>query len=479
MKMCLPSRRKLIQLYSFLLYNAHLKGLIKGSIYTGSLKAACVPGLNCYSCPGAVAACPLGALQNAIAASGHKAPFYVIGILLLYGLILGRTVCGFLCPFGLIQEVLNKIPSFKLPKGRVTRAFSLVKYAVLLVFVILLPLSGISAGIPLPALCKYICPAGTLEGAAGLLVHPANHDKFSMLASLFTSKFLILVLLLFLSVWIYRVFCRFLCPLGAIYALFNRFSVIGVRVDDKKCIDCGKCVAHCKMDVRHVSDRECIQCGSCITACPTGAISIKAGSVTLKGPDLPKGEEQSHRLLKRIFAAACALLLAFALVFSNLPDKESPASLPEDPASSDALPVGYEAGMRAPDFTCTLMSGEKLTLSSLRGKTVVLNFWATWCAPCVKELPYFEAFSSAHKDDAVVIALHSNLVTEDVHAYLSDKPFSFPFALDPTGEIISSFNGSNMLPQTIVIDKNGVITYNATGSITPEMLETLFISANQ
>ena len=105
----LPTQRRLIQLYAALLYNAHLKGCITGHIYTGNVKAMCLPGFNCYSCPGAVGACPLGALQNALAASGSRAPTYVLGILLLFGLTLGRTICGFLCPVGLLQELLYKI----------------------------------------------------------------------------------------------------------------------------------------------------------------------------------------------------------------------------------------------------------------------------------------------------------------------------------------------------------------------------------
>ena len=91
-----PTTRRLIQLYSALLYNAHLKGFAEGQIYTGPLKNLCVPGLNCYSCPGAVGACPLGSLQNAVAASADRPAFYVVGLLLLFGLLLGRVICGFL-----------------------------------------------------------------------------------------------------------------------------------------------------------------------------------------------------------------------------------------------------------------------------------------------------------------------------------------------------------------------------------------------
>ncbi len=135
-----PSTRRLVQLYSALLHNAHLKGFIDGEIYQGKAKYACVPGLNCYSCPGAAGACPLGALQNALASTGHRAGWYVLGILLLFGVTLGRTVCGWICPFGLIQELLNRIPTFKLRKSRVTRALSWLKYAVLAVFVLAIPL---------------------------------------------------------------------------------------------------------------------------------------------------------------------------------------------------------------------------------------------------------------------------------------------------------------------------------------------------
>ena len=70
----LPTRRRLIQLYAALLHNANLKGYIQGEIYTGRAKTLCVPGLNCYSCPGAAGACPLGALQNALASTGNRPP---------------------------------------------------------------------------------------------------------------------------------------------------------------------------------------------------------------------------------------------------------------------------------------------------------------------------------------------------------------------------------------------------------------------
>ena len=272
-----PTKRRLIQLYAALLTNANLTGFATGKIYTGDTKKMCVPGLNCYSCPGAVGACPMGALQDSLANSGRSAPSYIFGILILFGLLLGRVICGFLCPFGLIQELLYKVRTPKLRKSRFTRIFSYFKY-VLLVIVTAIPL--IFAGIP--SFCKYVCPAGTLEGAISLLANPANANLFEMLGALFSWKFCILVAVIVLSIFIYRFFCRFICPLGAIYSLFCGFSLLGVKLDKNKCIDCGLCIQGCKMDIKHVGDHECIQCGECIPVCPVQAISWKGSQIFVK-----------------------------------------------------------------------------------------------------------------------------------------------------------------------------------------------------
>ena len=281
--------RRLVQLYSALLYNAHLKGFAEGQIYTGPLKAVCVPGLNCYSCPGAAFACPLGSLQNAVAASADRPAFYVVGLLLLFGLLLGRVICGFLCPFGLIQELLHKIPTKKLKKSPLTRKLSWLKYAILIVFALAIPAWFALRHLPLPGFCKYICPAGTLEGALMLLLHPANTALREMTGGLFWWKFTLMVLILGACVFVFRAFCRFLCPLGALYSLLSRLALLGVRVDQERCVDCGACVRSCPMDIRSVGDRECVHCGNCIEVCPTKAISFRAGKIVLRGPALGEG----------------------------------------------------------------------------------------------------------------------------------------------------------------------------------------------
>ncbi len=267
----LSFRRRCIQLTAALIYNANIKGFGNGTIYQGSIKGMCVPGLNCYSCPGAVAACPLGTLQNALSSIRYRVPMYIFGILLLFGLVLGRVVCGFLCPFGFLQELLYKLPFPKLKKSKVTHALCWLKYIILIVFVIYIPLYlGIVNGMPVPAFCKYICPAGTLEG--GLPLVAGNSELQALIGGLFSWKVFLLVVFLLSMVVVYRSFCRFLCPLGAIYSLFSKISLMGIKVDEDKCTGCQACVRSCKLDVKKPGDRECIQCGECRSVCRTGAI---------------------------------------------------------------------------------------------------------------------------------------------------------------------------------------------------------------
>lgn len=260
--------RKLVQVITAVLYNCNFTGFASGKIYKGKLKSACVPGLNCYSCPGAVGSCPLGSLQQSLVSSKYRFPYYMLGMLLLLGALFGRFICGFLCPFGLVQELLFKIPTKKVKKGKWSRVLSYVKYVVLAVFVI-----GIPLVLAVPGFCKYICPQGIIEGALPLAA--TNESVRGMLGSLFSFKLIIAIAILAAAVFIFRVFCRFICPLGAIYSFFNRVSVARMEVDESKCTHCNACVRFCKMDIKKVGDAECIQCGECAGVCVTCAISRK------------------------------------------------------------------------------------------------------------------------------------------------------------------------------------------------------------
>ncbi len=267
--------RHAFQLLWALITNGNLQGYLSGRIYKGNLKNICVPGLNCYSCVGALGSCPIGALQAVIGRSGGRFSFYVAGFLIAVGSLLGRLVCGWLCPFGLFQDLLNKIPFPKkireLPKEKLLVK---LKYVILLIFVILLPTYLVNDfGNGDPYFCKFICPVGTLEGGIPLVL--LNTSMRSAIGWLFVWKNAILITTIVLSIMIYRPFCKLICPLGAIYALFNKISLYQYRVDTTKCIACGRCASNCLMNVNPVENAnhlECIRCGKCKAVCPTKAI---------------------------------------------------------------------------------------------------------------------------------------------------------------------------------------------------------------
>ncbi len=267
-----------IQAGATLLTNIHLPNFLKGGLYQGKGKAVCVPGLNCYSCPAASGACPIGSFQAVVGSSKFRFSYYITGFLILLGVLLGRVICGFLCPFGWFQELLHKIPTKKLSTKKL-KPLTYLKYVVLLVMVVLLPvLVTNQLGMGDPFFCKYLCPQGVLEGAIPLSL--ANAGIRSALGSLFTWKFIVLLMVIVLSIVFYRPFCKWLCPLGAFYALLNKVSLFQMQVDQSKCVSCGKCAKVCKMDVdvtKSPNHTECIRCGMCIRACPTDAVSFRYG----------------------------------------------------------------------------------------------------------------------------------------------------------------------------------------------------------
>lgn len=239
-----------------------------------------MPGLNCYSCPGARGSCPIGSLQAVIGSWKFKFAAYVSGFLILIGALVGRLVCGWLCPFGLIQDLLHKIPfPKKIRTFRGDRLLRKLKYVILIVFVILLPMYAVDIlGQGSPYFCKLICPAGTLEGGIPLVL--LDKTLRTTVGWLFAWKNAVLAVTIFASVIIYRPFCKYICPLGAIYSVFNPISVFRYRVDKEKCISCGACAKVCKMNVDPVENAnspECIRCGACKRACPTCAISAGCG----------------------------------------------------------------------------------------------------------------------------------------------------------------------------------------------------------
>ena len=258
------------QIIYTIITNGYVFGFMNGKIYKGPLKYACVPGLNCYSCPGAVGSCPLGALQAALNQRNITVPFAVLGFFFIFGSVFGRFVCGWLCPFGLVQDLLHKIPLFRkkkhLPFHNRLKHF---KYVVLVGLVIIGSAFLFTGFAKVPAFCKYLCPSGTLFGAIPLI--GMNGDLQTQVGGLFYWKFGILIFVLLISIKINRPFCQYLCPLGAIYGLFNRFSLVQVKWEQDKCTFCMACKRACPVDLspEEISvSAECIRCGKCVDACP-------------------------------------------------------------------------------------------------------------------------------------------------------------------------------------------------------------------
>ena len=267
-------KRKIVQVAAFGYSNTYIGNFVSGQIYKGRWKQFCNPGMNCYSCPAARLACPIGAMQAVSGSMNFKLSFYVIGFVLALGVVFGRAICGFFCPFGLIQELIYKIP---FPKKKLWKWLTYVKYVLLAVLVVIMPVTMVNElGMSSPAFCEYICPAGTLEGGIPLLsTHP---ELRATLGALFSVKACILIITLIGCLSVCRFFCKVMCPLGAIYGLLNKVSIYHMECNKNTCVSCGKCHNICPMDVdpvKNPNSAECIRCGKCVASCPKESLALK------------------------------------------------------------------------------------------------------------------------------------------------------------------------------------------------------------
>jgi ferredoxin-type protein NapH len=266
-------RRIIVQALSTLAMNANLAGFwgrvlerigktpspfmtkiitASNNIVETTTKSVCVPGLNCYSCPAATGACPMGSIQHFIAV--RQIPWFAAGSMLAISAVVGRLPCGFLCPFGFLQDLLYRIRTFKIKLPYWTHYLkfaSLVIIAGLVVF-----LTGQTW------FCK-LCPAGILgAGIPQVLLDP---QLPRLLGWLFVTKLAILAVTLTLSVFTKRPFCR-VCALGAIFSLGNHISFMRLRVDKANCNQCDMCYRVCPMGIRpyeHPQSTACIRCLEC------------------------------------------------------------------------------------------------------------------------------------------------------------------------------------------------------------------------
>ncbi|MGQ9721238.1 MAG: 4Fe-4S binding protein [Candidatus Jordarchaeum sp.] len=269
-----------------------MPAFFRAAIFRGRIKGLCLPGLNCYSCPSAIGACPIGSFQYALSSIRFHIEtvqkqfgFYVLGFLTIVGSLAGRLPCGWLCPFGFIQELVHKIPCRKL---KLPHFLTYFRYLVLAFFVILLPLLLVDEfGFGQTWFCKWICPAGTLE--AGVPVVLLNPDIRSQVGFLFSWKVGIMILFLLLMIFFSRPFCRTACPLGAIWGLFNRASLFRMEVDEESCESCLACHRVCPVEIipfSELNSPDCIRCLRCVGVCQYGALSYSFLKVKPKKPIL-------------------------------------------------------------------------------------------------------------------------------------------------------------------------------------------------
>ena len=237
------------------------------------LHNVCGPVFHCYSCPLSLFACPVGILANFSA--WHVLPLLAVGTLIIVGSLVGSAVCGWACPFGLLQDVLGRIPT---PKLKLPTWAGLPRYAILISLVLLIPYLF---GEEHPLFFCRLCPAGALEGAVPNAIKAAGSGGELILPSV--QKLVILGGVLLAAVFILRPWCSVLCPLGAIFSLFNKASILTLRFDRDKCLQCGACDKMCRYDVLpavDVNNSECIRCLEC-----TRCRAIDVGTVFGKPSD--------------------------------------------------------------------------------------------------------------------------------------------------------------------------------------------------
>jgi len=251
-------KRRIFQGMGAVLPNSYVQGFLTASLYQGSLKSGCSPLLNCYACPSALFSCPIGTLQHFMVTG--NVPFYGIGTLSVVGASVGRMTCGTLCPFGFLQDLLYKFRAWKVSIPVWTRYF---RYAVLALLVFLIPFLTHENWF------SKLCPMGTLIG--GLPWVTLNVNVRSMIRALFWVKIAILLFFMTVSTTVKRPFCRAICPLGAIFSLFNKSSFLQLAWNPDTCTRCGKCQKICPVDIRpdrNWTNPDCLRCLDC-TRCPS------------------------------------------------------------------------------------------------------------------------------------------------------------------------------------------------------------------
>lgn len=271
MPFSLTAKRRFVQILATLLLTSNITFFTANGIFFGGV---CIPIIHCNACPLTWLACPIYTISEYI--QFHAVPWFALGLIAAFGALVGRFFCGWICPMGLLQDLLYLIPA---PRFRFPFSLRWIKYAFLIVSV---GAVAYWAGKDvLYFFCAY-CPTATLEV---VLPDMINRQDWA-LNTWRIIRLSVLIFVLVIVVFNIRWFCKAMCPVGALVALANKFSLFSIRLDPAVCIHCGKCDRACPMDVpvevcsgtgRAVNrNSECIECLKCQQVCPVSAIRNNA-----------------------------------------------------------------------------------------------------------------------------------------------------------------------------------------------------------
>lgn len=250
------------QAAAFVLLNLRFLNIWFPNLALSGMLGVCAPGFYCHGCPWATMACPLGVIVTSLRTGAGPVLVVALASIGLVGTFGGRLVCGWICPFGWLQDLLYKLRTRKF--GLPSR-LRYVKYAVLAAFVFagpyFLPNTRLSV-------CDA-CPSAFIESVIpyGFQIH-WDREIPGILDGRFFLKAGVTLAVLLMSIVISRGFCRMLCPLGAMFGFFNRFSVFRYGLTHHKCAGCGACAKNCPVDIdpiKQMNDAECIKCYECTT----------------------------------------------------------------------------------------------------------------------------------------------------------------------------------------------------------------------
>ena len=237
------------------------------------LHTMCSPVFHCYACPLSTFACPIGVIAQFSAL--HIFPFIAVGLLIAVGALFGSLICGWICPFGFLQDLAGKVPT---PKFDLPKWTGHLRYVVLIGTVLAVPYFF---GEEHPLFVCRVCPAGALEAAVPAMVAQAVTGRQIVWPN--ALKLTILVLFLIAIFFVKRPWCRILCPLGAIFSLFNRVSAFFVRFNADKCTHCERCHKLCEYGIEPEKTPNNLRCIRCLECTQCGPEALNLGSIFERG----------------------------------------------------------------------------------------------------------------------------------------------------------------------------------------------------